>query len=77
LVSQAFGIIRIMPKECGDCRTIARDEDGSCQACGARSWRKASNLEAELSVLNWFSLLFMLGLIGFSYWFLVWRIQIK
>jgi len=28
-------------------------------------------------MLNWFSLLFMLGLIAFSYWLLVWRIPIK
>jgi len=27
--------------------------------------------------LNWCSLLFMLGLIACSYWFLVWRVPIK
>jgi hypothetical protein len=35
------------------------------------------NQEAELSVLNWSSVLFMVGLIVFSYWFLVWRVPIK
>jgi hypothetical protein len=35
------------------------------------------NQQAELSMSNWFSLLFMLGLIAFSYWLLVWRIPMK
>jgi len=77
LARLASGIIRLMPKECRECRTVANDEDGCCDACGARSWRGVPNHEAELSVLNWFSVLFMLGLIAFSYWFLVWRIQMR
>jgi hypothetical protein len=35
------------------------------------------NPEVELSILNWISLLWMLGLIGLSYWLLVWRIPTK
>jgi hypothetical protein len=53
------------------------DEEGCCHACGGRSWTGVPNQQAELSVLNWFSALFMLGLIVFSYWLLVWRVPIK
>jgi len=35
------------------------------------------NQQVELILLNWCSVLFMLGLIAFSYWFLVWRVPIK
>lgn len=73
----ASGIIRQMPKECCECRTIATDEEGYCDACGARSWKGVPNQQVELILLNWCSVLFMLGLIAFSYWFLVWRVPIK
>jgi hypothetical protein len=66
-----------MSKECRECRTVANDEEGYCDSCGGCSWRGLPNQQAELSVLNWFSLLFMLGLIALSYWLLVWRIPIK
>jgi hypothetical protein len=35
------------------------------------------NQQVELILLNWCSVLVMLGLIAFSYWFLVWRVPIK
>jgi len=73
----ASGIIRLMSKECSECRTVATDEEGYCDACGARSWRGAPNQQMELILLNWCSVLFILGLIAFSYWFLVWRVPIK
>jgi len=53
------------------------DEEGCCNACGGHSWTGVPNQQAELGVLNWFSALFMLGLIVFSYWLLVWRVPIK
>ena len=77
LTRPAPGIIRLMPKECSACRTVGTDEDGFCDACGARSWRGAPNQQLELILLNWFSVLVMLGLIVFSYWFLVWRVPLK
>jgi predicted amidophosphoribosyltransferase len=72
-----MGIIRLMSKKCCECRAVANDEKSYCATCGGHSWRVVANQQAELSGLNWFSLLFMLGLIAFSYWFLVWRIPIK
>ena len=77
LTTPASGIIRLMSKECCECRTIGNDEDGYCDACGARSWSRVPNQQVELILLNWFSVLVMLGLIAFSYWFLVWRVPIK
>ena len=71
------GIIRLMSKQCCECRTVMNDEEGCCNACGGRSWTGVPNQQAELGVLNWFSALFMLGLIVFSYWLLVWRVPIK
>jgi hypothetical protein len=38
---------------------------------------RLANREAELNILNWGALLLMLGVIGVSYWLLVWRIPIK
>jgi hypothetical protein len=70
-------IIRLMSKECCECRTIANHGERYCDACGGRSWKQAPNQQGELSMLNWFAALFMLALIGFSYWLLVWRIPIK
>jgi hypothetical protein len=66
-----------MSKQCCECRTIANDQQRYCAACGGRTWKGLPNQQVELSMLNWFSLLFMLGLIAFSYWLLVWRIPIR
>jgi hypothetical protein len=66
-----------MSKECCECRNIANDEDGYCDVCGARSCSEVPHQQTELILLNWFSALFMVGLIAFSYWFLVWRVPIK
>ena len=66
-----------MSKQCCECRTVANDDQHYCNACGGRSWKGLANPQVELNMLNWFSLLFMLGLIGFSYWLLVWGIPIK
>ena len=77
LTRQASGIIRLMSKQCCECRTVANDEEGYCDACGGRSWTEVPNQQVELILLNWFSVVFMLGLIAFSYWFLVWRVPIK
>ena len=73
----ALGTIRLMSKQCYECGAITNREEGYCDACGSRPWREGQNQQAELSVLNWFAALFMLGLIAFSYWLLVGRIQIK
>ena len=77
LTPTASRIIRLMPKECRECRTVATDQEGYCDACGARNFKGGPNTQVELSLLNWFSVLFMLGLIAFSYWFFVWRVQIR
>jgi len=66
-----------MSKQCFECRAIADDDEGYCNSCGGRFWRGLPNQHVELKMLNWLSLLFMLGLIGFSYWLLVWRFPIK
>ena len=66
-----------MSKQCYECGTVTKGEEGYCDACGSRSWREVPHQQAELSVLNWFAALFMLALIAFSYWLLVWRIPIK
>ena len=73
----ASDIIRLMSQECLECRTITNDEGAYCDACGSRHWRGAPDREGELNMLNWVSLLLMLGLIALSYWLLVWRIPIK
>jgi hypothetical protein len=74
---RASGIIRLMSKQCYECGTVTNGEEGYCDACGGRSWRELPNQQVELSMLNWLALLFMLGLIAFSYWLLVWRIPLK
>jgi hypothetical protein len=73
----ASGIIRLMSKQCCECGTVATDEEGYCNACGGRSWQGVRDQETELILLNWFSVVFMLGLIAASYWLLVWRVPVK
>jgi hypothetical protein len=73
----ASRIIRLMSKKCCECWTVADDEQPYCDACGGHSWMRLANREAELNILNWGALLLMLGVIGVSYWLLVWRIPIK
>ena len=72
----ASGIIRLMSKQCYECGSVTNGEEGYCDACGSRSWRELPN-QLELKMLNWLSLLLMLGAIGFSYWLLVWPILTK
>ena len=52
------------------------EEARQCNGCGGRVFWEVTNQQTEPK-LEVFSLVFMLSLIGFSYWLLVWRTPLK
>jgi len=65
-----------MWKQCCECQTVMNEEARQCNGCGGRVFWEVTNQQTEPK-LEVFSLVFMLSLIGFSYWLLVWRTPLK